>query len=110
QALDSRSDLYSVGVSLYELVTGKRPFDGDSQFSIMSAHLEKSPVPPITLDPKLPPVLNDVILLSVQKDPNQRFQTAAAFRNALQSVTAKPQPPVVQAAAAAPAPAPAPVL
>src|SRR2546427_7412460 len=52
QTLDARSDLYSVGVSLYELVTGKRPFDGDSQFAIMSAHLEKTPVPPITLDPK----------------------------------------------------------
>ena len=45
--LDARSDLYSVGVSLYELVTGKRPFDGDSQFAIMSAHLKRTPVPPI---------------------------------------------------------------
>ena len=45
--LDARSDLYSVGVSLYELVTGKRPFDGDSQFAIMSAHLKNTPVPPV---------------------------------------------------------------
>ncbi len=52
--IDSRADLYSVGVSLYELVTGKRPFDGDSQFAIMSAHLEKTPVPPVELDPRLP--------------------------------------------------------
>src|SRR5437867_4353826 len=42
--LDARSDLYSVGVSLYEIVTGKKPFDGDSQFAIMAAHLEKTPV------------------------------------------------------------------
>ena len=41
-------------MTLYELVTGKRPFDGDSQFAIMAAHLEKMPVPPITLDPRLP--------------------------------------------------------
>src|ERR1043165_7499501 len=54
ESLDARSDLYSVGVSLYELVTGKRPFDGDSQFAIMSAHLQKVPVPPITIDPSLP--------------------------------------------------------
>lgn len=84
--LDARADLYSVGISLYELVTGKRPFDGDSQFAIMSAHLEKQPVPPITLDATLPPALNDIILLSVAKNPDNRFQTAEAFRNALQSV------------------------
>ena len=84
--LDARADLYSVGVTLYELVTGKRPFDGDSQFAIMAAHLEKAPVPPITIDPRLPAELNDVILLSVAKDPNQRFQTAEAFRNALGNV------------------------
>jgi len=90
--LDARSDLYSVGVSLYELVTGKRPFDGDSQFAIMAAHLEKTPVPPVTVDPKLPQALNDIILLSVAKDPGGRFQTAAAFRNALSNVAPAVQP------------------
>ncbi len=84
--LDARADLYSLGVSLYELVTGKRPFDGDSQFAIMSAHLQTTPVPPIELDPKLPQMLNDVILMSVMKDPGGRFQTATAFRNALGNV------------------------
>jgi len=96
--LDARSDLYSVGVSLYELVTGKRPFDGDSQFAIMSAHLKNAPVPPIAIDPSLPQALNDVILLSVAKDPNARFQGAGAFRNALASM--------MPGGAAAPAPAP----
>jgi eukaryotic-like serine/threonine-protein kinase len=103
--LDARADLYSVGVSLYELLTGKRPFDGDSQFAIMSAHLEKTPVPPITLDPRMPQGLNDVILMSVSKSPDARFQTAGAFRNALGAVVAPPvaqpvAPPPVQAAAA----------
>ena len=84
--IDSRADLYSVGVSLYELVTGKRPFDGDSQFAIMSAHLEKTPVPPVEVDPRLPQGLNDAILMSVAKDPAMRFQTAGAFRAALGSV------------------------
>jgi ribosomal protein S20 len=101
--LDARSDLYSVGVSLYELVTGKRPFDGDSQFAIMSAHLKNTPIPPVAIDPTLPPEINDVILLSVAKDPANRFQTAAAFKNALSSVT--PGAAMAQAAAAVPPPA-----
>jgi eukaryotic-like serine/threonine-protein kinase len=105
--LDARADLYSIGVTLYELVTGKRPFDGDSQFAIMSAHLEKAPVPPITLDPRLPQALNDVILMSVMKNPAERFQTAKAFRNALSNVVAAPAAAPVAAAAAVPAPAPA---
>src|SRR5260370_19117262 len=100
--LDARADLYSLGVSLYELVTGKRPFDGDSQFAIMAAHLEKTPVPPVTLDPKLPQMLNDIILMSVAKDPNARFQTGAAFPNPLGNVAGVGK----AATMAAPAPVP----
>jgi serine/threonine-protein kinase len=103
-APDARSDLYSVGVSLYELVTGKRPFDGDSQFAIMSAHLQGTPVPPVTIDPQLPQLLNDVILMLVAKDPNARFQTAGAVRNALSNVAVD-----VKSAAAPPAVAAVPV-
>ena len=99
--LDARSDLYSLGVALYEIVTGARPFQGDSEYSIMSAHLEKTPVAPIQIDPSLPEVLNAVVLMSIEKDPAKRFQTADAFRTALMSV--KPR-----AAAQAPAQAPAP--
>ena len=109
EVVDARSDLYSVGVSLYELVTGKRAFDGDSQFAIMAAHLEKVPVPPITIDPKLPQSLNDLILLAVAREPDRRFQTAEAFRNALKSMsdttlmldapTVRPVTRVAQAAA-----------
>lgn len=105
--LDGRTDLYSAGVSLYELVTGKRPFDGDSQFSIMSAHLEKPPVPPVQVDPRVPQALSDVILMSVARQPEARFQTAAAFRNALGTVAAG-MVPAGRPAAAAPATTPAP--
>ena len=86
--LDARSDLYSLGVSLYEMVTARRPFMGDSDYSIMAAHLSARPVPPIEVDPSLPSALNDVILMAIAKEPAQRFQTADAFRMALQSVTA----------------------
>jgi hypothetical protein len=107
---DARSDLYSMGVSLYELVTGKRPFDGDSQFAIISAHLQGTPVPPVTVDPRLPKMLNDLILMAVAKDANARFQTAAALRNALSNVVSRPKPAAAAGAAVvapvAPAPAP----
>ena len=85
-AVDLRSDLYSVGVSLYELVTGKKPFDGDSQFAIMSAHLARPPVPPNQVRADVPEALSEIILLALSKDPVSRFQTAGAFLNALQSV------------------------
>jgi eukaryotic-like serine/threonine-protein kinase len=84
--LDARSDLYSLGVSLYEVVTGRRPFQGDSDYSIMAAHLQASPVPPIEVEPRLPQALNDIILMSISKDPSHRFQSADAFRAALNSV------------------------
>jgi serine/threonine-protein kinase len=104
--LDPRSDLYSLGISLYEMVTGARPFQGDSEYSIMAAHLETNPPPPIQLDPNLPPALSEIILMSLEKDPAQRFQTADAFRAALLSVrgsvrtVAQPAVPMATSAAA----------
>ena len=112
--VDARADLYSVGVSLYELVTGRRPFQGDSDYSIMAAHLAASPVPPIQIDPSLPAAVNEIILMSIAKDAAQRFQSAEAFGNALWNVylmltgqVPAPQPAMqAQPAAAAAAPAP----
>jgi serine/threonine protein kinase len=86
QGADARSDLYSVGISLYEMVTGQRPFNGDSDFAIMAAQVKEAPRPPIELQPGLPAALNQIILMALAKDPAQRFQTADAFRNALQQV------------------------
>lgn len=83
---DERSDLYSIGVSLYELTTGQRPFRADNEYAVMLAHLQTPPPPPIDLRPDMPPVLNDIILMAMAKDPAQRFQSATAMRNALQSV------------------------
>jgi len=83
---DARSDLYSVGITLYELATGQRPFQAHSDYSIMAAHVKETPRPPIELEHGLPPMLNDIILMAISKDPAQRFQTADAFRNALRSV------------------------
>jgi len=85
---DPRSDLYSLGISLYEMVTGQRPFKGDSDFAIMAAHVKESPRPPIELQPGLPNGLNSLILTAIAKEKEGRFQNADAFRNALGSVTA----------------------
>ena len=82
---DSRSDLYSLGVSAYEIFTGKRPFDGTSEYSLMTAHLLQQPRPLFELNPGLPKPLSDVILMALAKDPEQRFQSAEAFRNALRA-------------------------
>jgi eukaryotic-like serine/threonine-protein kinase len=84
--IDERSDIYSVGISLYEMVTGEKPFHGDSNFSIMSAHLQQTPRPPVELRPDLPAGLNEIILTAIAKAPADRFQSADAFRNALASV------------------------
>ena len=89
--LDPRSDLYSIGVSLYEVVTGVRPFQGDSEYSIMAAHLQKDPPPPIQISPSLPAGLNEIILQVLEKEPAKRFQTADAFRNALLYVCKQPR-------------------
>ena len=83
QAVDARSDVYSTGISLYEIVTGQRPFNAPSDYELMAMHVKESPKPPMELRPWLPSSLNEIILTAIAKDPNDRFQSADAFRNAL---------------------------
>ncbi len=86
EPLDGRSDLYSVGVSLYETITGQRPYVSDNNFEVMQAHLQVPPTAPIDLKADIPPGLNQLILMAMAKNPAQRFQTADAMRGALRSV------------------------
>ena len=108
---DARSDLYSVGVSLYELITGQRPFQGETGFSIMRAHLESMPRPPIEIRPDIPIAVSDLILMAVAKDPARRFQSADAFSRSVAGVMpgvegtlfAQPAPPLSAPTMVAPA-------
>ncbi|MDP9263134.1 MAG: serine/threonine protein kinase, partial [Acidobacteriota bacterium] len=87
QPTDERSDLYSLGIAFYEMVTGTKPFQGDSDFSIMAAQINQVPTPPAQLQPGLPKSVNDIILKSIAKAPEERFQSAEAFRYAVKRVS-----------------------
>ena len=97
-APDARSDLYSLGVTLYEMVTGQCPMRGNSEYEIMAAHLALTPPPPIDLNPFLPPALSAIILKSIAKRPDDRFQTATDFRAKLESLMSVATPSGAQPA------------
>lgn|GEM_PF-3025673 len=84
--IDGRTDVYAVGGVLYELATGRRPFDGEHSFAFMLAHLETKPTPPVELDPGIPARLNDLILRAMEKEPDDRFASAAEMRAELELV------------------------
>lgn len=101
--LDRRTDIYTMGVSLYEAVTGRLPFARHSDYALMHAHVQENPPPPRVWQRHLPPGLERVILKAMEKDPNRRFQTAAEFRQALTKFGA----PISIRPSYAPGPAPA---
>jgi eukaryotic-like serine/threonine-protein kinase len=84
--IDGRADLYSVGVTLYEMITGRVPFKGDSYYSVLKANLEQRPIPPNELVPDSPAELSAIVEKSLEKNPKDRFQTADEFRIALQEL------------------------
>ena len=83
KSIDLRADLFAAGVVLYQLLTGKRPFDGDSEFSIIHQIMEENPPPPSTLNTALPKALDSVVARALAKNREQRYGGAAEFSAAL---------------------------
>ncbi len=86
QDADFRSDIYTLGITLYQAVTGVLPFEKKTDYEYMNAHLHEAPLPPTSLQPAIPQELEDIILKAMDKEPNRRFQNAHEFRKALLKV------------------------
>jgi eukaryotic-like serine/threonine-protein kinase len=84
ERVDARSDLYSTGCLLYELLTGRPPFTGDSPVAIAYQHVKEDPIPPSRVDPEVPPWADAIVLKAMQKDPADRYQSAGEMRNDIQ--------------------------
>jgi serine/threonine protein kinase len=86
EQLDARSDLYAVGVVLYQLLTGRPPFDGAGEYAIASSHLRAMPIDPVSINQSIPTPLSEAVLKSLAKSPDGRFQTAKEFLDALRAI------------------------
>jgi serine/threonine-protein kinase len=82
RTIDARTDIYSLGVIMYEMFTGRAPYVGEDM-AVLFQHVEGKPVPPRDLNPELPPALEAIILKAMAVDPEQRYQTAEAVRKSL---------------------------
>ena len=88
ETVDARTDLYSTGVLLFELLTGRPPFSGDSPVAVAYQHVSEQPVAPSSISPDVSPALDAVTLHAMVKDRTRRFQNAAEFRTDLQQAAA----------------------
>lgn len=85
EVVDTRSDLYSAGCLLYELLTGRPPFQGDSAVSVAYQHVSEQPQPPSVIAPDVPEALDRIVLKALTKDRDHRYSTASEFRADLEA-------------------------
>ncbi len=105
ESIDARSNLFSLGTLFYEMVTDRKAFEGENSESVRQSILEITPVPPVQVNPKLHPVLSDLIMKALAKDPSERYQNGRALLDDLEKC--KESKPQAAKTTAAPAKAPA---
>lgn len=87
---DAKSDIYSLGVVMYEMLTGRVPFDADTPVSVALKHMQEEPIAPVEKNPSIPSAVNDIILKSMRKDTNLRYQNATQMLNDLNRALRSP--------------------
>ncbi len=92
-AVDFRADMYSLGVTLYEALTGQPPFTGDGARALLYQHMNEAPIKPRVLAPQLRPVVESLVLRLLEKNPSARFASYAELRAAIESARSKPTVP-----------------
>lgn len=84
--VDCKSDIYSLGIVLYEMLTGKVPFESDSPVAVAMKHLEERPVPPCEIDPEIPAELQEIVMKAISKETRNRYQTITSMKSDLEAI------------------------
>jgi len=95
QHTDEKSDIYSLGIVMYEMITGRVPFDADTPVSVALKQIQEIPIQPMQYDKEMPIAVNDIIMKALQKEPRLRYQSATEMLKDLQAVLENPQSTVV---------------